>query len=770
MIGKILRIELLIFFLFTITSFVAFYYGDSLPDNYLAISSKQESVNFLTYYLASFVSFVGYYTGPWIFFQFIILAITHAFLFSKRNFILDSVTTFFLVAALVPSFYLLAPEFLGQGLVSFLKESGLGYEYFALIAICSFGIYLTLIFRRSFLIVVWKSFKYILWSVRSSPRLLKFVFRLNPSEIGSELKVSMRTKLWIKGFLRGKVKTVDTNISSSPEVTSIPVKETKVENEIVVDAENVAVSNVDNVEEVAPPAVVKRVKSDKIVCKPNVEFTSEELINCVSCNKHNKSVIAPDNQYFKDIIDRIDEKLEQFRIDGEILNILKGPVVDTFELELGPGVKVSKLNSIVDDLSLALYGAPIRIVYPMRGRTTVGIEVPRNPREIIYLDDVLRDKEFINCNKRLPIAMGKNAFGEIVVEDLASMPHMLVAGSTGAGKSVFINSLLVSLLVKRSPREMKLILIDPKQLELTLYSKLPHLIMPVVTSAKEASLAFLWAVQEMEKRYTILRELGVRNIIGFNDKLKSATPVMLTKIHGLYPEGEADNYYLPYLVLIVDEFADLMHTKAGKDIEANVCRLAQKARAAGIHIILATQRPSVDVVTGLIKNNFPSRVSFRVTTSIDSRTILNKIGAEKLLGRGDMLFRSEVDINRVHSPYVDENEIEVLTNKLAIIPATFRDDAIDFLNSESEHDSARDEYTYASHISNGQIGGKEKDELYDEAVKIVAEHRSASASMLQRRLNIGYNRAANLVDAMESDGIVGPAQGAKPRKVLVAAD
>jgi S-DNA-T family DNA segregation ATPase FtsK/SpoIIIE len=317
---------------------------------------------------------------------------------------------------------------------------------------------------------------------------------------------------------------------------------------------------------------------------------------------------------------------------------------------------------------------------------------------------------------------------------------------------------------------MKLILIDPKQLELTLYAKLPHLIMPVVTNAKEASLAFLWAVQEMEKRYSILKEFGVRNIVGFNDKLKKATSEMITKIHHLYPEGEEDNYHLPYLVLIVDEFADLMHTKAGKEIEANVCRLAQKARAAGIHIVLATQRPSVDVVTGLIKNNFPSRVSFRVTTSIDSRTILNKIGAEKLLGRGDMLFRSEVDINRVHSPYVDENEIEVLTDKLSTIPTSFRDDAIDFLNGDGELDRTSGDYIYGSHISGNLNGHKDRDELYDEAVRTVIEHRSASASMLQRRLNIGYNRAANLVESMESDGVVGPAQGSKPRKVLVAAD
>jgi S-DNA-T family DNA segregation ATPase FtsK/SpoIIIE len=481
-------------------------------------------------------------------------------------------------------------------------------------------------------------------------------------------------------------------------------------------------------------------------------------------SKKTIKVKHPDQAYFDKIVERIEDKLNEFKIDGQIINILKGPVVDTFELELGTGVKVSKVTGSTEDLSLALYGAPIRVVYPMKGRTTVGIEVPRNPREIIYLDEILGSRGFHQSKSRLPLAMGKDAFGEPFIVDLASMPHMLVAGATGAGKSVFINTLLVSLLVKKSPRQMKLILIDPKQLELALYAKLPHLIMPVVTDAKTASLSLLWAVQEMERRYSILKEFGVRNIEGFNQKLKEATPEMLASIHRHYEHSDAEEYELPYLVVIIDEFADLILTKAGKEIENNVCRLAAKARAAGVHLVVATQRPSVDVITGLIKSNFPTRVSFRVTTNVDSRTILNATGAERLLGKGDMLYKHGVETHRVHSSYVDEKEIELLTDSLSDIDCQFDSQAMEFLENGGELE--QDPYAFGSHISSVRNDDSSEDDLYDQAVNLVLESRSASASMLQRRLKIGYNRAANLVEEMETKGIVGPAQGSRPRKVL----
>ncbi|MBT6326808.1 MAG: DUF87 domain-containing protein, partial [Bdellovibrionales bacterium] len=517
------------------------------------------------------------------------------------------------------------------------------------------------------------------------------------------------------------------------------------------------------------PEVIKNKKKirsrKKFITSNDNEY--KKLVIDIANKSNKKQVPDPDESYFTDIITKIEEKLGQFKIDGCIINVLKGPVVDTFELELGTGVKVSKVTSSTEDLSLALYGAPIRVVYPMKGRTTVGIEVPRNPREIIFLSEILATKEFSVDNCRLPLAMGKDAFGSPFIVDLAAMPHMLVAGATGAGKSVFINTLLVSLLVKKSPKKMRLILVDPKQLELALYAKLPHLIMPVVTEAKIAAIALLWAVQEMERRYSILKEFGVRNIDSFNSKLNNATPEMLALIHQFYDNSD-EEYELPSIVIIVDEFADLILTKAGKEIENNICRLAAKARAAGIHLVLATQRPSVDVITGLIKSNFPTRVSFRVTTSIDSRTILNCSGAEKLLGKGDMLYKHGVETERLHSSYIEENEIEQLTKTLETIENSYTQEVIDFLESGGESETSP--YSFGSHISSASNDATGKDSLYEKAVQVVIEHRSASASMLQRRLKIGYNRAANLIEEMEAKEIVGPAQGARPRKVLASSN
>ncbi|MBL7663904.1 MAG: hypothetical protein JNM93_02135, partial [Bacteriovoracaceae bacterium] len=500
-------------------------------------------------------------------------------------------------------------------------------------------------------------------------------------------------------------------------------------------------------------------KKKKIDKTQETFFDSSSLIETITVQSKENKIHHPDKEYFEHIIHSIEDKLTEFKIVGRIINVLKGPVVDTFELELGSGVKVSKVTSLTKDLGLALSGAPIRMVYPMKGKTTMGIEVPRNPREIIYLDEVLKSQDFASSHLRLPIAMGKNAFGEPFVVDLAGMPHMLVAGATGAGKSVFINTLLVSLLIKLSPQKMKLILIDPKQLELALYSTLPHLILPVITEGKSAAMALLWACQEMERRYSILKELGVRNIEGFNKKLETMDEAGITRINQFYTDTEK-GYELPYIVIIVDEFADLILTKMGKDIEINICRLAAKARAAGIHLVLATQRPSVDVITGLIKSNFPTRVSFRVSSNIDSRTILNAQGAEMLLGMGDMLYKHGVEMMRLHSAYVDEEEIENLVGKLAEIPNEYDQAALDFVQNDGELDpmSLPEGVSYTP--------SADSDELFGQAVQVVMEHRQASASMLQRRLRIGYNRAANLIEQMEEKGIVGPQQGSKPREIL----
>jgi S-DNA-T family DNA segregation ATPase FtsK/SpoIIIE len=494
------------------------------------------------------------------------------------------------------------------------------------------------------------------------------------------------------------------------------------------------------------------------------KFNDDKYYDLVKVGAHKKGeqkFSQPEDKYFHDIITKIQVKLGEFKIQGRIINVLKGPVVDTFEWELGAGEKVSRLTVTAEDLSLALSGSPIRMVYPMKGRTTVGIEVPRNPREFIFLDEVISSKDFTNTNHQLPLAMGKDAFGEPVVVDLAAMPHMLVAGSTGAGKSVFINSILVSLLIQKSPNNMKLILIDPKQLELALYARLPHLLMPVITEAKTAATSLLWACQEMERRYSIMSEFGVRNIEGFNHKLKRAPSETMDKIRRFYEYSTEDTYELPYIVVIVDEFADLILTQKGKEIETHICRLAAKARAAGIHLILATQRPSVDVITGLIKSNFPTRVSFRVTSSTDSRTILNAMGAEKLLGKGDMLYKQGVDTTRIHSAFVEEDEIEALTEKLAEMAPVFNPHIMEFLENGGE-----EEQEVSAVVREGD-NGSERDDKYEEAVRVVVEHRSASASLLQRRLGVGYNRAANLIEEMEAKGVVGPAQGSKPRKVLM---
>jgi hypothetical protein len=505
----------------------------------------------------------------------------------------------------------------------------------------------------------------------------------------------------------------------------------------------------------------KNFSRSKFLTKKFKDSNYENIVDLFSSVRRRDFSNEPSRSYFDDITTRIEEKLKDFKITGEIINILKGPVVDTFELELGPGVKVSKITSSAEDLSLALLGAPLRIVYPMKGRTTVGIEVPRNPRDIIFLDQLVNSKEFKGANHLLPLAMGKDAFGDPLIVDLTSMPHMLVAGSTGAGKSVFINSVLISLLIKLDPNKLKLILIDPKQLELALYSNLPHLAMPVVTDANRASTSLLWAVQEMERRYSIMKTLSVRNIEGYNDKIKTKDKELLNLVSKFFESGE--DYQLPYIVIIVDEFADLILTKSGKEIETNICRLAAKARASGIHLIIATQRPSVDVITGLIKSNFPTRVSFRVTSSVDSRTILNSVGAERLLGKGDMLYKHGVETLRCHSSFVDEVEIEKLTNRLSELSSGFDPVVIDFLENGGDLSDSPYGQNYSSH----KDGLNGNDELYGAAVKLVAESRAASASMLQRRLKIGYNRAANLVEKMEENGVVGPSQGSKPRKVLI---
>lgn len=784
--SKILKNQLIALFLISLVSILAFYYSDSLGDNYQSISSTNENINYFSYFLSSIVVWCGYYTGPWVAFVFIVFSIFYAFLYRNREDWIDTTNLISLTIFIYSLAMLVEPKIVGVGLM---RAGRFWLDTIGLSIVCTTSALAFLFgsFRSSFhqnLITFSRGFINLISNFNSKVLFPVFNFLKNKiPEKGSKIQNAVQVTL--PQILKGKSedKSADTGFSYNPleEVAATKNSKKKKEQEAPL-LESAGIDEIDSYvesfdqeedevidedfedSEAAPP---KR-KAQSNVNTEEVEQKYFEIVSTLSKRKSTHQPSHPDDVYFQDIIRRIEDKLSEFKIEGRVINVLKGPVVDTFEVELGSGVKVSKVTNSEKDLSMALLGAPIRIVYPMIGRTTVGIEVPRNPREFILLEEVLNSSEYKNSNLALPVAMGKNAYGDVFVVDLAAMPHMLVAGATGAGKSVFINSLLVSLLAKKSPQQMKLILIDPKQLELALYAKLPHLVMPVITDAKTASIALLWACQEMERRYSILKEFGVRNIEGFNQKLKRATPDLLASVRHHYEDQDHEDYELPYLVIIVDEFADLILTKAGKEIENNICRLAAKARAAGIHLVIATQRPSVDVITGLIKSNFPTRVSFRVTSAVDSRTILNSIGAEKLLGKGDMLYKFGTASFRVHSSYVNEEEIEELTDQLSRLPQGYNTKAIEFLENGGEEE--RDSYTFGSHIPSSLGEGSSDDDLYKEAVKIVVEHRTASASMLQRRLRVGYNRAANLIEEMESKGVVGPAEGSKRRKVLVSPD
>lgn len=792
---KILRVQLYTLFILTTINLIYFYYRDNLPDNYYEITYQNQSINFFTYYFFSLLANFGYWCGIWVTVSFVTFAVLHSFVLNKKKDFKNQIV----IAALLPLTlflcYLILPETLGEGLYFLVKEN------LSLLSILSS----VLIFGASFFYLVseknfFKTCKYI-WkkivafasfikeadysAVKSfDPKAFIATLKVKANELVAKFQKNTDSVPAAAAPVKAKLKITEAKRALPIETVELPLAEVEEDEEVGVLAEteettdeleddsadenaeenteeedevfNDSVDEVDEeFEEVESPFVAAKAKKaeDKF-------FDAEELINCIAPKNQTKVFKDPEDHYFEKTARAIEEKLKEFNITAQIVNVLKGPVVDTFELELGAGVKVAGVINRTDDLSLALMGAPIRMVYPMKGKSTIGLEVPRNPREVIYLDEVLKSPLFNNPSYRLPIAMGKDAYGDPAVIDLAATPHLLVAGTTGAGKSVFINTLLVSLIIKFSPKKLRLIMLDPKQLELALYARLPHLIMPVVTNPEIASVALLWAIEEMERRYTLLKDFGVKNIDGFNKKVKTAGPELTARITKYYPDSDTLDFELPFIVVVVDEFADLMLSKSGKAIEVSISRLAAKARASGIHIVLATQRPSTDIITGVIKANFPTRVSFRVFTNIDSRVILDGMGAEKLLGKGDMLFKQGIDILRMHSAYVDEDEIERLVDKLATLPAQFDTEAMEFIQNNGVPDTDTEGVT-----TDGE--GSLKDDKYQDAVRCVATHRVASASFLQRRLGVGYNRAANLIEEMEKHGVVGPAQGSKPRKVLV---
>ncbi len=440
---------------------------------------------------------------------------------------------------------------------------------------------------------------------------------------------------------------------------------------------------------------------------------------------------ANNKQDIKIDADGLEKILLDFGVEGKIKKISHGPVVSLNEFEPAAGVKVSKIINLSEDIARNTSSESARIA-TIPGSNTIGIELPKISRENVYLREIISDKNFKKKDIKLPIALGKSISGEPITSDLSLMPHLLIAGTTGSGKSVCINTIILSLIYKHTPEICKFILIDPKMLELSTYEGIPHLLCPVITEAKKAASVLGWVVKEMESRYRLMTKVGVRNIDGYNDKHKVK---------------------MPYIVVIVDEMSDLMLV-AGKEIENYIQKLSQMARAAGIHIIMATQRPSVDVITGTIKANFPTRISFQVTSKIDSRTILGEQGAEQLLGKGDMLFMSSANrITRIHAPYVSEIEIDKVNN---------------FLRNQAEPDYVDEILNFADEkeINEKNKDNSENDELYDEALEIIKSERKASTSFLQRKLQIGYNRAARIIDQMEANGEVSKANHVGKREVL----
>ena len=472
-----------------------------------------------------------------------------------------------------------------------------------------------------------------------------------------------------------------------------------------------------------------------------------------------------DNETLHAISLTLQRKLADLGVEGEVKSVRPGPVITMFKFEPAPGVKVRRIIALADDLAMALRALNVRILAPIPGEAVVGIEIPNPRREKVFLQQVIGSEAYQSAESKLTLALGKDISGSPFVTDLARMPHLLVAGATGTGKSVSINAMILSIMYKATPQDVQFIMIDPKMLELTVYENLPHLLAPVVTDPKKAAAALFWAMDEMDRRYRLMRDKGARSIDHYNRLLEkemvnkrdliNLTQAEESEENGgtggdLKEEAPLVHERLPRIVIIVDELADLIMS-VRSDVEEHITRLAQKARAAGIHLILATQRPSVDVITGLIKANFPARISFQVTSRVDSRTILDSIGAERLLGDGDMLFLppGTARIARIHGAFVSDQEVRKV---------------VEFIKQQAKPRYRPEVFEAKKEIETVDME-EEDDEMYDQAVKVVTDSQQASISMVQRRLRVGYNRAARLIERMEKEGVVGPSEGAKPREV-----
>ena len=515
------------------------------------------------------------------------------------------------------------------------------------------------------------------------------------------------------------------NLESEPEPEMEPAQESR----------PATISGVEILNEVAEnKKLLDQIERGKVEKPKDFVLPPLKFLNDPPKRSHNINEAEIDQQ-----ISNLLDKLRKFKIDGDVVRTYTGPIVTTFEFRPAPHIKVSKILTLQDDLAMALKAQTIRIQAPIPGKDVVGIEVPNQNLETIYLKEILESEVFKNASSPLTMALGKDIVGAPFVTDLKKLPHLLIAGTTGSGKSVGINAMLLSLLYRNSPQTLRLMMIDPKMLEFSIYNDIPHLLTPVITEAKKAITALSNMVAEMERRYKIMSQTRTKNIESYNEKMKS--------------EGGEQ---FPYIVVIIDELADLMMT-SGKDVELYIGRLAQMARASGIHLIVATQRPSVDVVTGLIKANLPSRISYRVGQRIDSKVILDQMGAESLLGRGDMLFTppGSPGVIRLHAPFASEKEIETIVNFLKEQQDVIYDEK--FLAEEGSSASS----------ATGALGEEELDELYEEAKEIILSEQKTSISYLQRRLKIGYNKAANIIEQMEKMGVLSPVNAKGQREILV---
>ncbi len=494
------------------------------------------------------------------------------------------------------------------------------------------------------------------------------------------------------------------------------------------------------------------------IIKPKLYRKGDFQLPNLSFLKNTSKQTEVDQQSIRRDAELLEKKLGYFGIKGEVMGVSPGPVITTFEYRPEPGIKISKIVNLADDLALALSAFSIRIVAPIPGKDVMGIEIPNIKKSLVPFIDIVSSVAFINSKSKLPICLGKDIVGNPVVVELDRMPHLLIAGATGTGKSVGLNAMITSILYKSTPEEVRFLMVDPKRIELSFYNDIPHLLTPVITDMKKATIAMQWLVREMDRRYTLLAKSQVRHIEQYNQKIKNIgeqiDSIDNSRFYGDKNSGDSEEpEQLPYIVVIIDELADLMMT-ASRDIEFSLTRLAQMARAAGIHLILATQRPSVDVLTGIIKANFPTRISFQVSSKTDSRTIIDANGAETLLGNGDMLFvpPGTARVTRVHGTYLSENELMEITS---------------FLKTQGKPEYVLDVITETDEEPQQESMDDDYDDKYNEALDFVIATKQASISGIQRALRVGYNRAARIIDIMEKRGIVGPSDGVKPRRVIV---